>query len=135
MCRVRSSVLLLFLAALTACADANDNPARVNPLTPPAAAASEVPGESEFRMTVADAFKIATGGVVVTGEVTAGHVIKGDTVCLPSARLVEVMAIEVFKLLVESAGVGDRVGLLLSNITVEDVTVGDEINTACLTES
>lgn len=132
---IRSSMLLFVLATLAACADAKDEPDRINLFSVSTAVAFEAPEDHAFRMTVADAFRIATGGVIVTGEIAAGRVNKGDTVCLPSARLVEVMAIEVFKRAVESATAGDRVGLLLSNMTLEDISVGDVLDTACVTRS
>jgi translation elongation factor EF-Tu-like GTPase len=51
---------------------------------------------------------------------------------LLSSRLSEVMGIEVFRRTMDSATVGERVGLLLSNISAEDVSAGDELSSDCV---
>jgi translation elongation factor EF-Tu-like GTPase len=123
-------ILMLSLATIAACADSSDRDART-PAVPSTAAAAEEAGAGEFLMIAADAFRIATGGVIVTGQITAGAVTKGDTVCLSGGRFAEVMGIEIFRRAVDSATAGDRVGLLFSNIAAEDVSAGDELKSGC----
>lgn len=128
---LRVPTLILALAAFTACADSSAPDART-PAEPSTAAAATEPVAGAFRMTAADAFKIATGGVIVTGQITSGEVTKGDTVCISADRLSEVMGIEVFRRTMDSATAGERVGLLLSNIAAEDVSAGDEVSSDCV---
>ncbi len=82
-----------------------------------------------FRMTVGDVFTISGRGTVVTGQVEAGTLAKGSTVRLTrkdgSTRDVVVTGVEMFRKVVDSAKVGDNVGLLLRGIDRNDVGPGD----------
>ena len=91
-----------------------------------AQAANPAPGPAGgFRMTVGDVFSIAGRGTVVTGRVEAGSVRVGDTVRVNGARPVSVDGIEMFRKTVETAGVGDNVGLLVRDLRREDIDRGD----------
>ena len=85
-----------------------------------------------FRMTVDDVFTIAGRGTVVTGRVEAGTVAKGSTVRLTrgdgSSRDVEVSGVEMFRKVVDTATVGDNVGLLLRGVDRDDVGTGDVLS-------
>ena len=79
-----------------------------------------------FRMTVADVFSIRGRGRVATGRVEEGTIRKGDTVRV-NDRDVRVEAIEAFRKRLDEATVGDNVGLLLRDVTGDDVKAGDLI--------
>jgi translation elongation factor EF-Tu-like GTPase len=82
-----------------------------------------------FRLTVGDVFSISGRGTVVTGRVEAGAIAKGSTVRLTrrdgSAHDVVVTGVEMFRKVVDTATVGDNVGLLLRGIDKNDVGPGD----------
>jgi translation elongation factor EF-Tu-like GTPase len=82
-----------------------------------------------FRLTVGDVFSISGRGTVVTGRVEAGTIAKGSTVRLTrrdgSAHDIEVTGVEMFRKVVDTATVGDNVGLLLRGIDKNDVGPGD----------
>jgi hypothetical protein len=89
---------------------------------------------SEFRFTVADAFKIQGRGVVITGRVDSGTVRVGDNVCLKSVksgtRTLSVEGIEIAGNK-DSASKGDRPGILVSGIATSDVSPKDELRSSC----
>jgi elongation factor Tu len=92
-------------------------------------AADPAPGPAGgLRMTVGDVFSIRGRGTVVTGRIEAGAVRVGDTVRVNGARPVSVDGIEMFRKTVETAGVGDNVGLLVRQLGREDVDRGDVIS-------
>jgi elongation factor Tu len=81
---------------------------------------------SGFRFTVQDVFTIAGRGTVVTGRIDTGTVRVGDTVRVNgSSRAVPIDGIEMFRKRVDTATVGDNVGLLLRHVRREDVGSGD----------
>lgn len=82
-----------------------------------------------FRMTVADVFFIRNRGLVATGQVEAGTVSKGDSVSV-NGREVKVDGIEMFRKVLDSANAGDNIGLLLRDVTKDDVKPGDVIAAA-----
>ena len=112
---------LIRLALLTACL---------------AAGASARAGEDLY-MVIADAFKITGKGVVVTGQITRGSLRVGDEVCLNTtkagAQIVTVMGIEQFNKVMEEAHAGDAVGVLLSDVSRDDITAHatDSLSTEC----
>ncbi len=83
-----------------------------------------------FRMVVADVFSIAKRGTVVTGQIEAGSLKVGDEVLI-RGRGVEkkaiVSGIEAFRKIMEQANQGDNVGVLLKDVSRQDVQAGDEI--------
>lgn len=82
-----------------------------------------------FRMAVEDVFSITGRGTVVTGQIQSGCVSTGDSVTLRrtdgSVREVTVCGIEMFRKMLDRAGKGDNVGLLLRGVTKSDVGRGD----------
>lgn len=99
---------------------------------PDAAPATGIPaGRSiggTFRFTVEDVFVIQGRGTVVTGRVEVGIVRVGDVVEWThpdgSARSTTVSAIEAFRKQLDTAGVGEMIGLLLREVERADVASG-----------
>lgn len=91
--------------------------------------------DPDFRMTISDRFRIASGGVVITGVVEAGTVSVQDTICIHSEASgpveVTVTGMESFNKLIDSASSGDRVGLLVTGIELDAITVGDRLTGSC----
>jgi elongation factor Tu len=86
--------------------------------------------DPSFRMIIEDVFSIRGRGTVVTGKVEQGRVRVGDMLELRGtydAREVVVSALELFRKKVEEASTGDFVGILLKDITKEEVSRGDEL--------
>lgn len=77
-----------------------------------------------FRFTVEDVFTIAGRGTVVTGRVESGTVSVGETVTL-RGRQMAVMGIEMFRRTLDTAKQGDNAGLLLRDVSRNDVVRGD----------
>jgi elongation factor Tu len=81
-----------------------------------------------FRMTVEDVFSIAKRGTVVTGKIEAGTLQVGDEVVLQrssGSRKTVVSGIEMFRKIMPQASAGDNVGILLKDISKQDVQRGD----------
>jgi translation elongation factor EF-Tu-like GTPase len=95
--------------------------------TPPAAPA----GDGTFRLPVEDVFFITGRGVVVTGRVESGTVRVGMQVNVVRdggvAVTTEVSGVEMFRKVLDSATVGDNVGLLLKGLGKEQLHTGDLI--------
>jgi elongation factor Tu len=83
-----------------------------------------------FRMTVEDVFFIRGRGTVVTGQVEQGSVRVGDEVRVGDRRSARVDGIEAFRKLLDEAGEGDNIGLLLKALDRDDVARGDVITAA-----
>ena len=81
-----------------------------------------------FRMTVADVFSIKGRGTVVTGQIESGTLNVNDEIYLRrtnSSRRVVVTGIEMFRKLANQAQAGENVGILIRDITKQDVQKGD----------
>src|ERR1044071_7018914 len=81
-----------------------------------------------FRMTVQDVFSIAKRGTVVTGTIESGTLKVGDEVAISGKngeKRTVVAGIEAFRKLLSEANAGDAVGILLKDITKQDVQRGD----------
>ncbi len=81
-----------------------------------------------FRMTVEDVFFIRGRGTVVTGQIESGTLNVGDEIYLRrsnSSRKVTVNGIEMFRKLLDQAKAGDNVGVLLRDLTKQEVEKGD----------
>ncbi len=86
-----------------------------------------------FRMVVADVFSIAKRGTVVTGQIETGSLKLGDEVLIRGRGIEKkaiVSGIEAFRKILEQANQGDNVGILLKDISRQDVQAGDEIVSA-----
>ena len=96
---------------------------------------TEEAGDSGFSMQIADVFKIANGGLVVTGTIETGEINVGDTLCLHSedsgTRTVTIDGIEMFRKLLQSAKAGESVGLLISGVDKRQVAKGDSLTAGC----
>ncbi len=96
--------------------------------TGPAAAAAGT-GDGSFRMTVEDIFTIQGRGTVVTGRVESGTVSVGMQVDVVRdggvATTTTVTGVEMFRKVLDSATVGDNVGLLLEGLGKADLHTGD----------
>ncbi len=81
-----------------------------------------------FRMTVEDVFFIRGRGTVVTGQIESGELNVHDEIFVRrsnSSRKVTVNGIEMFRKIMNQAKAGDNVGVLLRDITKQDVQKGD----------
>lgn len=96
---------------------------------PASASGAGVAGDGTFRMPVEDIFSIQGRGTVVTGRVEAGTVRVGMQVNVVRdggvATTTKVTGVEMFRKVLDSATVGDNVGLLLERLGREDVHQGD----------
>ncbi len=85
--------------------------------------------DPSFRMTVEDIFLIRGRGTVVTGRVESGTLKVGDTVQLRRQSTIlgntVVTGIEMLRKLLDQASPGDNVGLLLRDVTRDEVQRGD----------
>ena len=76
----------------------------------------EAPSSARFVMQVEDALYISGRGTVVLGEIVKGTVNVGDIVTVSPDYSSSVDGIEANRTTIGSAGVGERVGLLLADI-------------------
>ena len=78
-----------------------------------------------FHMTIQDVFTIAGCGTVVTGTIDSGEVHVGDTVTICGTRTTEVLGVEMFRKSLDFAKAGDACGLLLKDISKDEIHNGD----------
>jgi len=81
-----------------------------------------------FEMIVEDVFFIRGRGTVATGRVESGTLTVGDQVTLLHAgagRPVTVTGIEMFHKILDQATMGDNIGVLLKDLTKDDIQRGD----------
>lgn len=92
-------------------------------------AAADLPqGGSDFELTVDDTFSIRGRGTVVTGTVSRGRIAVGDPVLIQGrggTQRARVGGIESVRKMLEHAQAGDKVGILLNEVTREQVRPGD----------
>jgi translation elongation factor EF-Tu-like GTPase len=99
----------------------------------PTGAVTEVgaTADSGFRLTVENVFSITGRGTVVTGRVGAGTVRVGLEVTVvrngQEVARSKVTGVEMFRKVLDSATVGDNVGLLLSGLSKQQLGRGDLI--------
>lgn len=82
----------------------------------------------EFKMTVEDVFTITGRGTVVTGHVESGSVQINDTVLINGSRPVVVTGIEMFRKTLDVAVAGDNCGILLRDVTRDEISQGDVLS-------
>lgn len=84
---------------------------------------------SNFQFTVEDVFFLTGRGMVVTGRVASGELNVGDTVILVkqdgTRRNVTVTGIEMFRKKLDKAIAGDNAGILLRELSRNEVQRGD----------
>jgi len=86
--------------------------------------------EGNFMFTVHDIFTIKNRGTVVTGVIESGTINKGENVNLNGAKksgTYIVGGIESFRKLIDSASMGDNVGLFLLGANKDDICKGDKL--------
>lgn len=86
--------------------------------------------EGDFLLTVQDVFTITGRGTVITGQVERGSIKVGDSVKIKNSmtgevKLSVVTGIEMFRKLLDTATVGDNVGILLRGIKRNEISRGD----------
>ena len=80
-----------------------------------------------FQMYVEDVFSISGRGTVVTGRVFSGTITVGEVVIINGTINSKVLGIEMFRKSLDYAQAGDDCGLLLENISREEIHKGDAI--------
>ncbi len=83
-----------------------------------------------FRMTVEDVFYIAKRGTVITGKIESGTLKVGDEVAIQGKngeKRTIVAGLEMFRKMLSQVNAGDEVGVLLKDVTKQDVQRGDVI--------
>src|SRR3954470_23607721 len=105
-------------------------PPTAAPVTDPVTDTGTV-GDGTFRMPVEDIFSIQGRGTVVTGRIESGTVRVGMQVNVVRdgavAATTTVTGVEMFRKVLDSAGAGDNVGLLLKGLAKVDLHPGDVI--------
>ena len=82
-------------------------------------------GTVEFEMEVEDVFSIMGRGTVVTGNITTGTIKVGDEVLIFNNGIrTQVTGIEMFRKQCDSATVGDNVGILLKDVSRDEIERG-----------
>ncbi len=82
-------------------------------------------GTVEFEMEVEDVFSIMGRGTVVTGNITTGTIKVGDEVLIFNNGIrTQVTGIEMFRKQRDSATVGDNVGILLKDVSRDEIERG-----------
>lgn len=87
-----------------------------------------MPTDPSFRMTIEQVFSIRGRGTVVVGCIEQGTLTVGDTVEIKGqidVKRTVVSEIEMFRKLIDQAGIGDDVGVFLRNIGEDEVQRGD----------
>ena len=85
------------------------------------------PSNGSFHFVVEDVFTITGRGTVVTGRVDSGDVKVGDMVNIAGRITTEVTGIEMFRKKLDYAKEGDVCGILLKDVSRDDVSMGDTI--------
>ncbi|QEI06571.1 hypothetical protein FXN63_12575 [Pigmentiphaga aceris] len=84
--------------------------------------------DDDLRMTIDDVFHITGRGVVAVGKIESGFLAVGDEIEIRHNGLAVaqtfVVGIEMFRKLVDEAAVGDHVGLLLSDVKIDQLKRG-----------
>ena len=80
-----------------------------------------------FHFVVDDVFTIMGKGTVVTGRVLSGEIHIGDIVNIAGSITTEVTGIEMFRKTLEYAKEGDNCGILLKDISRDQISRGDVI--------
>lgn len=89
----------------------------------------EIPSDyakEKFHMTVDDVFTVMGKGTVVTGRIASGEIHVGDYVIINGGqRTAEVIGIEMFRKQLDYAKSGDNCGILLKDISRDEINSGD----------
>ena len=99
----------------------NSNEIKDTPIPP----APTNTSNEQFHMVVEDVFTITGRGTVVTGRVDSGEIHVGDYVNINGSRQVQVAGVEMFRKTLDYAKAGDNCGLLLKDISKDDIKRND----------
>ena len=81
-----------------------------------------------FQMTVEDVFTITGRGTVVTGRIQSGRIAINESVTIRETGIVtQIAGIEQFRKTLDTAQEGDNVGLLLRNVSRDDIARGNHL--------
>jgi elongation factor Tu len=86
--------------------------------------------DPSFKMTVEDVFVIAKRGTVAVGKVESGTLKVGDEITIRGrggSKRAVVSGLEMFRKVLEQVKSGDNVGILLKDISRDDIQRGDEL--------
>ena len=81
-----------------------------------------------FRMTVQEVLYIRSRGTVATGQIESRTVTVGDEILIQSrnsSKSTSVHGVEINRKVVEQAKKGDKVGIMMKDITDADIQQGD----------
>lgn len=86
--------------------------------------------DGDFLMVIEDTFTITGRGTVVTGTIASGTIHVGDKVKIRHVATGEVSAttvtgVEMFRRILDTASVGENVGLLLRGVKRDELERGD----------
>lgn len=82
----------------------------------------------KFHMIIDDVFTINGRGTVVTGKIDSGEIHIGDIIYINQQRTAEVLGIEMFRKNLDYAKAGENCGILLKNISKEEIHQGDYLS-------
>lgn len=124
------AIICLFL--ITGCSDDAPTSATTAETETSIPGPAKHPVSEKFTMDVEDFFIIDGDRIVVSGQIASGSVATGDTICISSKTSgsikAEVTGIELFNKLVQQAGAGEHVGIMLGGIDKEQVGKGDRLS-------
>ncbi len=79
-------------------------------------------------MIVEDIFTITGRGIVVTGKIIKGTIrLDESLVIMETGKVIQVKGIEMFRKTLDFATEGDNVGLLLGNVTRNEINSGNRL--------
>ena len=96
---------------------------------------SALAAEAEFSMEIKDTMRLSGQGIIMTGQIVEGTVRNGDSLCVPLAdggqvgR--EVKGMEKISKVVEVATAGDHIGILVGDLSEDDIAVGQILMAGC----
>ena len=96
---------------------------------------SALASEAEFSMEIKDTMRLSGQGIIMTGKIAEGTVHNGDSLCVPLADGSqvgrEVKAMEKISKVVKVATAGDNIGILVGDLTEDDIAVGQTLKAGC----
>jgi elongation factor 1 alpha-like protein len=85
--------------------------------------------DKPFRMSISDVYKGTSSGFCLSGRIESGHVCVNDKVLVcPSKEAGQVKNITIDEMPVNTAFAGDQVSVTLSNVDVNNISVGSIIS-------
>lgn len=92
------------------------------------AQAKESTLSGDFMMEVEDVFTITGRGTVVTGRVQSGRIAINESITIrETGAVTRIVGIEQFRKTLDTAQAGDNVGLLLENVSRNDIVRGNHL--------